>query len=190
MKALPLDLNRANMPGAGAGLVALLAAVALLLVAIQALSDLKDQGADLDTRETGVAKEEKRFEAIASAHRKAASTQADSLMAMQRFAAEPARDLIERGWNPGMAFLSLDIITGSRQINLVMETRTAQEALSFADWLEKEPATQAVAVKRQIEKTGPTKSVESSLQITWRPFTGRPSSEAPAGKGSAAEAAK
>ena len=69
--------------------------------------------------------------------------------------------------------MKLDIITASRQIDLVMETRTAQEALSFADWLEREPGTESVAVRRQLEKPdGAVKAVETTLQITWRPFGG------------------
>ncbi|MBU67613.1 MAG: hypothetical protein CL858_19550 [Cupriavidus sp.] len=173
MKIERLDANRPNQPKRSAGLLAVLLAVALLIVAVQSMGDMKEQGAELDARESDVARNEARFAAISNAHRKGASDTASALMAMQRFAAEPARDLVERGWNPGMAFLSLDIITASRQIDLVMETRTAQEALSFADWLEREPGTESVAVRRQLEKPdGAVKAVETTLQITWRPFGG------------------
>jgi hypothetical protein len=175
MKAPALDLHRANRPDAVAGLLALVLGIVVLVLTMQYLDTLKQQGEALDERESAIAKQEAKFRIISHAHRKPDDAQAAQLMAQQRYAAEPARALIEGGWNPNIALLSLDIATASRTINMQFETRSAQEALSYADWLQAQPGTESVAVKRQIEKPGPpVKSVETSLQVTWRPFVGQP----------------
>jgi hypothetical protein len=177
MKTIRLDMARANRPEAVQGIVALLLAVGLLLVAIRYLDHLKSNGEALDERETSIARQEQKYQAIGKAHRHPGNPHAEQLMAQQRYAAEPARDLIERGWSPNIALLSLEVVTTSRQINLTFETRTAQEALSYADWVEAQPATERVNVVRQTEKPGPpVKSVETTLQITWRGNPGEASS--------------
>jgi type II secretory pathway component PulJ len=173
MKTFGLDMARANRPGAAPGMVALLLAVGLLLVAMQYLDHLKRNGEALDERETSIARQEQKYQVIGKAHRNPGNPHSEALMAQQRYAAEPARDLIERGWNPNIAFLSLEVVTTSRQINMTFETRTAQEALSYADWIEAQPATERVNVTRQTQKPGPpVKSVETTLQITWRANAG------------------
>jgi len=175
MKAPVLNLHRANRPGAAPGMLALVAAIIVLVATMQYLDTLKQQGAALDERETAIAKHEAKFKEISNAHRSGNDPRAAQLMAQQRYAAEPARDLIEGGWHPNIALLSLDIVTASRQINLQFETRSAQEALSYADWFQAQPGTESVAIKRQSEKAGPpAKSVETALQVTWRPFVAQP----------------
>ncbi|MDR5830563.1 hypothetical protein P9250_22055 [Caballeronia sp. LP006] len=171
MKAPAIDLHRANRPGVATGLIALALGVVVLFVTMQYRDKLKEQGAALDEREASVAQEEKRFERIGRAHRGMRNPRADALMAQQRYAAEPARSLIEGGWQPNIAMLSLDIVTASRTINMQFETRSAQEAISYADWLQAQPAAESVSIKRQSEKPGPpVKTVETALQVTWRPF--------------------
>jgi hypothetical protein len=173
MKTIRLDMARANRPDAGPGIVALLLAVGLLLVSMRYLDHLKSTGEALDERETAIARQEQKYQAISKAHRNPGNPHAEQLMAQQRYAAEPARDLIERGWNPNIALLALEVVTTSRQINMIFETKTAQEALSYADWIEAQPATERVNVMRQTEKPGPPiKSVETTLQITWRANAG------------------
>ncbi|HEY4353309.1 MAG TPA: hypothetical protein VGN31_18920 [Paraburkholderia sp.] len=169
MKARRLDMARANRPAAAQGIVALLLAVGVLLVAMRYLDHLKSNGEALDERETSIARQEQKYQVISKAHRNPGNPHAEELMAQQRYAAEPARDLIEKGWNPNIAMLSLEVVTASRQINMIFETRTAQEALSYADWIEAQPATEHVNVMRQTVKPGPpVKSVETTLQVTWR----------------------
>ncbi|SAL20264.1 hypothetical protein AWB74_00730 [Caballeronia arvi] len=169
MKAPALNLHRANRPDAAPGLIALAAGVVVLVLTMQYLDTLTDQ------RESAIAKQEQKFRTISNAHRHSGDAQAAKLMAQQRYAAEPARALVEGGWNPGIALLSVDIAPASRTINMQFETRSAQEALSYADWLQAQPGTENVTVKRQTEKPGPpVKSVETSLQVTWRPFFGQP----------------
>ncbi|SAK75359.1 hypothetical protein AWB75_04240 [Caballeronia catudaia] len=175
MKAPALNLHRANRPDAAPGLIALAAGIVALILTMQYLDTLTEQGEALDQRESAIAKQEQKFRTISNAHRHSGDAQAAQLMAQQRYAAEPARALVEGGWNPGIALLSLDIAPASRTINMQFETRSAQEALSYADWLQAQPGTESVAVKRQTEKPGPpVKSVETSLQVTWRPFFGQP----------------
>jgi hypothetical protein len=175
MKAPALNLHRPNRPNAAAGLIALVVGIVVLILTMQYLDTLKEQGEALDERESTIAKQEAKFKTISNAHRNSGDAQAAQLMAQQRYAAEPARALIEGGWNPNIALLSLDIATASRTINMQFETRSAQEALSYADWLQTQPGTESVAVKRQTEKPGPpVKSVETSLQLTWRPFVTQP----------------
>jgi len=174
MKASRLDMAAPNRPDAAPGIVALLLAVALLLVAMRYLDHLKSDGEGLDERETSIARQEHKYQVIGKAHRNPGNPHAEELMTQQRYAAEPARDLIEKGWSPNIALLSLEVITTSRQINMIFETRTAQEALSYADWIEAQPATERVNVTRQTEKPGPpVKSVETTLQITWRANAGQ-----------------
>jgi hypothetical protein len=185
MKTIRLDMARANRPDATPGIAALLLAVVLLLAAIRYLDRLKSIGEALDERETSIARQEQKYQVISKAHRNPGNPHADELMAQQRYAAEPARDLIERGWNPNIALLSLEVITASRQINMIFETRTAQEALSYADWIEAQAATEHVNVVRQVQKPGPpVKSVETTLQVTWRADVG----EAAAGAAAAPSA--
>jgi hypothetical protein len=185
MKAPASDLHKPNKPGAGPGLLALVVGIVVLVAAMQYLDALKEQGAALDDRETTIARAEQKFESISKAHRKKGNPQAAELMAQQRYATEPARDLIEGGWNPNIAFLSIELVTASRQINMTFETRSAQEALSYADWFQAQPGTENVTVKRQTEKPGPpAKSVETALQVTWKPFVANPLASASDAAGS------
>jgi hypothetical protein len=175
MKTIRLDLTRANRPSVGPGLCVLLVAVAALLGSMKYLDHLKSLGGALDARETEIAREEQKYQVISKAHRNPGNPHANELMAQQRYASEPARDLIEKGWTPNIALLSVEVITASRQINLTFETRSIQNALSYADWIEAQPGTEHLNVMRQVEKPGPpAKSVETTLQITWRASPGQP----------------
>jgi hypothetical protein len=195
MKAPVMNLHRPNRPDAAPGLLALLTGIVVLVAAMQYLDTLKDRGEALDERETSIAQREKTFESISRAHRKADNPKAAALMAQQRYATEPARDLIEGGWNPNIAFLTIDLITASRQINMQIETRSAQEALSYAEWLQAQPATESVTIRRQTDKPGPpVRSVETALQVIWKPFAAKPpgkaataSSAAPAASAASAQ---
>jgi type II secretory pathway component PulJ len=190
MKPIGLDMARANRPGVAPGMIALLLAVGLLLVAMRYLDHLKQNGEALDERETSIARQEQKYQVIGKAHRNPGNPHAEELMAQQRYAAEPARDLIERGWSPNLALLSLEVVTTSRQINMTFETRTAQEALSYADWIEAQPATERVSVMRQTLKPGPpVKSVETTLQITWRANAGEAAASAASAPSTAAAGA-
>lgn len=189
MKAPALNLHRPNRTDAVPGLIALLAGIVVLILTMQYVDTLTEQGEALDERESAVAKQEQTFRTISNAHRNSGDAHAAQLMAQQRYAAEPARALVEGGWNPSIALLSLDIVTASRTINMQFETRSAQEALSYADWLQAQPSTESVTVKRQTEKAGaPMASVETAIELTWRPFFGRPGAAA-SGPASAAAAA-
>jgi hypothetical protein len=180
MKAPGLDLHRPNRPGAAAGLLALVVGIVALITVMQYRDALKAQGETLDDRESAIAKKETQFKSISNARRGTSDTRAAELMAQQRYAAEPARDLIEGGWHPNIAFLTIDITTASRQINMNFETRSVQEALSYAEWFQAQPGTESVSVKRQTEKPGPpVKSVETALQIIWRPFVAKPLASEP-----------
>ncbi len=117
MRVPRLDLHRANKPGAAPELLALVAGVITVIAAMQYLDALKEQGEALDERESIIAKKEAKFQSISQARR----------------GSSDARDLIEGGWHPNIAFLTLDIVTASRQINMQFETRSVQEALSYAD---------------------------------------------------------
>ena len=175
MKAIRLNLAKANRPGATAGIVALLVAIGALLMAMRYLDHLKSIGEALDTRESAIARNEQKYQTISKAHQHPGKPGADELMAQQRYAAEPARDLLERGWNSNIALLSVEVMTTTRQINVMFETRSVQDALSYADWIEAQPGTEHVSVMRQLQKPGPpTKSVETTLQITWRAAAGQP----------------
>jgi hypothetical protein len=175
MKAPVLNLHRANQPGAVHGLLVLAVAIMLLVAAMQCLGALQQQGEALDERQTIIAQQEAAFHTISNAHRGSNDAQMAQLMAQQRYATEPARDLVEGGWQPNIALLTLDIVTAARQINMQFETRSVQEALSYADWLEAQPGTENVTIKRQVEKPGPpVASVETTLQVTWRSFVARP----------------
>ncbi|HEY5804434.1 MAG TPA: hypothetical protein VIT90_12140 [Lysobacter sp.] len=169
MRASRLDLHRGNRPALPVAAVSLLGAVIALVATMQYLDVLRDRGQALDARESAISRQESSRRLIGNAHRSAADPLARDLMARQRFAMEPARDLIERGWHPGIAFLALELATDTRQINMVFETRSAQEALAYVDWLEVQPATERVLVKRQSARTGAQfNSMETSLQIIWR----------------------
>ena len=180
MKAPHLEFRRGNRPSSTVGLIALVIATIVLLTTVRYLDALKHEGAALDERESAVAQKEQRFNIISRANNRPASPQMEQLMAQQRYATEPARNLIEKGWRQNIALRTLEVVTASRQINLDFETRTVQEALSYADWLEAQPATESVSVKRQIEKPGPPmKTVETTLQVTWRVFGGQPEAGKP-----------
>ncbi|MDR0182586.1 hypothetical protein [Lysobacter arvi] len=169
MKAPPLDLLRPNRPASAVGLLLLVAAVVALVAAMQYLDALRTQGAELDERESDVAREEGRRRLISIAHSKPVNPQTQALMARQKYATEPARDLIEGGWRPQIAFLTLEVATEPREINMVFETKSVQDALSYADWLLANPATERVVLRRQTEKPGPPiESVETNLQVVWR----------------------
>lgn len=171
MKAAPMDLMRANVPGVAWGLTVLAIAALLLVAVMQYLDGLRQTGAALDARESTVARQEQQRQAISKAHRTRNDPRAAALMAQQRYAVEPARQLIEDGWRPDIAFLSLEVKTATREITMIFETRSVQEALSYADWIEAQPVTENLVVKRQVEKPGPpVKSVETTLQVTWRAF--------------------
>ncbi|QSN61911.1 hypothetical protein [Caballeronia sp. M1242] len=173
MKAPRMDLHRANRPGAAAGLLALIVGAAALIAAMQVRDALHAQGETLDERESVIAKKEAHFTRISNAHRGGTDARSAALMAQQRYAAEPARDLIEAGWHPNIAFLTIDIVTASRQINMQFETRSVQEAISYADWFQAQPQTESVTLKRQTQKPGPpAPSVQTSLQVIWKPFGG------------------
>lgn len=175
MKASVIDLHRPNRANPVAGLVALVIGVVVVIAAMQYLDVLKDHGAALDERESVIARKEAKFKTISNANRAAGDARQATLMAQQRYAAEPARDLIEGGWHPNIALLTVDIVTAARQINMQFETRSAQEALSYADWFQAQPGTESVSVKRQSEKPGPpVKSVETALQVMWKPFVAQP----------------
>ncbi|EKS68467.1 MULTISPECIES: hypothetical protein [Caballeronia] len=175
MKAPVIDLHRPNRPGAAVGLLALVVGIVALIAAMQYRDALKEQGEALDEREATIAKQEAKFHVISNAHRESGDARMAQLMAQQRYATEPARDLIEGGWHPNIALLSLDFVTASRQINMQFETRSVQEAISYADWLQAQPGAESVAIKRQIQKPGPpAPSVETSLQVTWKAFVARP----------------
>ncbi|WP_250439192.1 hypothetical protein [Caballeronia sp. AZ1_KS37] len=193
MKAPVIDLHRPNRPGAAVGLLALVVGIVALIAAMQYRDALKEQGEALDEREATIAKQEAKFHVISNAHRESGDARMAQLMAQQRYATEPARDLIEGGWHPNIALLSLDFVTASRQINMQFETRSVQEAISYADWLQAQPGAESVAIKRQIQKPGPpAPSVETSLQVTWKAFVARPvaaSAVAAAASASAASAA-
>ncbi|SAK47296.1 hypothetical protein [Caballeronia ptereochthonis] len=185
MKTPRLFLDRANRPGAVPGLLALVLAVVALIATLKYRDELKRIGEALDAREDVIARQEQKYRAIARAQHDANDTRAAGLMAQQRFATEPARDLIEGGWKPDIALLSVDIVTASRQITLVFETRSVQEAISYADWFQAQPETESVAIKRQVTKPPPpVPSVETTLQVIWRPFAARPA-DAPAQPASA-----
>ncbi|WP_144109483.1 hypothetical protein [Paraburkholderia sp. BCC1886] len=190
MKAALLDLTRANRAGVVPGLVGLMLAAVVLLGTVRYLDALKEQGAALDERESAIASEEGRRELISRAHRQPDNPRAAQLMAQQKYATEPARDLIEGGWRPNIAFLTMEIATASREINMVFETRSVQEALSYSDWLEAQAGTERVVIKRQAEKPGPpVKSVETTLQITWRAAGPRDAAAKPAGASATAVSA-
>ncbi|MDR5788030.1 hypothetical protein P9281_15995 [Caballeronia sp. LP003] len=193
MKAPVIDLHRPNRPGAAVGLLALVVGIVALIAAMQYRDALKEQGEALDEREATIAKQEAKFHVISNAHRESGDARMAQLMAQQRYATEPARDLIEGGWHQNIALLSLDFVTASRQINMQFETRSVQEAISYADWLQAQPGAESVAIKRQIQKPGPpAPSVETSLQVTWKAFVARPvaaSAVAAAASASAASAA-
>lgn len=173
MKTAPVDFVRGNRPPTGPGLMAIAVGIALLVGALQYLAILQEHGRQLDARDDAMAQQERQRQAVSRAHRDLENPRAAELMAMQRYATEPARHLIERGWRPNIALLSLEVATATREINLVFETRTAQEALSFADYLESQPNTERMVVKRQVEKPGPpVKSVETALQVIWRAYKG------------------
>ncbi|SAK39984.1 hypothetical protein AWB76_00128 [Caballeronia temeraria] len=175
MKAPALDLHRANKPGAVAGLLALVVAIVVLMAAMQYRDTLKEQGDALDERESAIAKQEAKFHMISNAHRDSGDARMAQLMAQQQYAAEPPRDLLEKGWHPNIALLTVDLVTSTRQINMQFETRSVQEAISYADWLQAQPGAENVTIKRQIEKPGPpAPSVETSLQLTWKPFVAQP----------------
>ncbi|WP_250450623.1 hypothetical protein [Caballeronia sp. ATUFL_M2_KS44] len=170
MKAPRIDMHHANRPGAAAGLIALLVSVAAIIAVMQYRDALHAQGEALDARESAIAKKEAQFARISNAHR-GGDARSAALMAQQRYAAEPARDLIEAGWHPDIAFLAIDIVTASRQINMQFETRSVQEAISYAGWFQAQPQVETVALKRQTKKPGPpAPSVETSLQVTWKAF--------------------
>jgi hypothetical protein len=175
MKAPVLDLHRANRPGAVPGLLALVVAIVGLVATMEYLGALKEQGEALDERQSVIAGKEAKFRTISNAHRGANNARTAQLMAQQRYAIEPARDLIAGGWRPNIAFLSVDIVTASRQINMQFETRSAQEALSYVEWLLAQPGTENLTIKRQVEKPGPpVASVETTLQVTWKAFVANP----------------
>lgn len=181
MKTAAIDFRQGNRPPPGPGLMAIGLGIAMLVGALQYLAVLQEQGHALDARDDAIAAQERQRQAISKAHKNLENPRAQELMALQRYATEPARHLIERGWRPNIALLSVEVATATREINLVFETRSAQEALSFADWLESQPNTERMTVKRQVEKPGPPiKSVETALQVIWRPYRGMP---APADEG-------
>lgn len=170
MKAQRLDLYLANRPGQGLPMASLLVAVVVLVAAMQYLQLLRDRGHVLDAREAEIVRAEGARRSIGDAHRSATDPQARELMVRQRYAMEPARDLMERGWHPGIAIVLLDLATGTRQIDMVFESRSAQEALAYVDWLERQAATERVLLKRQTAKVGPPEApVETRLQVVWRP---------------------
>jgi hypothetical protein len=173
MRVPRFDLHLANRPSQTVAMASLALAVAALVAAIQCLDALRDRGAALDARETAISHGEHARRSIGNAHRSAADPKARELMARQRYAMEPARDLMERGWRPGIAFLLLDLATDTRQIDMVFESRSAQEALAYVDWLERQAGTERVLVKRQTSKPGPMDSpVETRVQVIWRPSAG------------------
>jgi hypothetical protein len=173
MRAPRFDLHLANRPPQTVSMASLLLSVTALVAAIQYLDALRDRGAALDAQETAISHSEHTRRSIGNAHRSAADPQARELMARQRYAMEPARDLMERGWRPGIAFLLLDLATDTRQIDMVFESRSAQEALAYVDWLERQAGAERVLVKRQTAKPGSTGSpVETRVQVIWRPLAG------------------
>ncbi|UNK49992.1 hypothetical protein MNR01_02825 [Lysobacter sp. S4-A87] len=173
MKVPRFDLHLAHRPRQAAPMASLLLAIASLVAVIEYLDVLRDRGQALDAHETAIRRSEDARRSIGIAHRSAADPRARELMARQRYAMEPARDLLERGWHPGIALLLLDLATDTRQIDMVFESRSAQEALAFVDWLEMQAATERVLVKRQTGKPGPQESpVETRLQVIWRPLPG------------------
>ncbi|NYI00743.1 hypothetical protein [Cupriavidus plantarum] len=186
MNLAALDFARGNRPPSAPGLIAVALGVGVLVGALQLLGALQERGQALDARDDAMAAQERQRETISKAHRNLEDPRARELMAMQRYATEPARHLIEHGWRPNLALLSAELATATREINLVFETRSAQEALSFADWLASQPNTERVVIKRQVEKPGPpVKSVETALQVIWRPYRGLPAGPAAEGGASA-----
>lgn len=173
MKVARFDLHMANRPRQTAPVASLLLAVVVLVAAVQYLDALRDRGIALDAREAAIRRGEGARRAISEAHRAAADPKARELMARQRYAMEPARDLMERGWRPGIALLLLDLATDARRIDMVFESRSAQEALAYVDWLEMQPAAERVVVNRQNATQGPsTGPVETRVQVIWRPLPG------------------
>ncbi len=181
VKAPRFDLHLSNRPRQTVPMVTLLLAVVALVAVIQYLEALRERGLALDARESAVSRSEHQRRSIGNAHTSTADPQARELMARQRYAMEPARDLMERGWHPGIALLLLDLATDTRQIDMVFETRSAQEALAYVDWLEQQSATERVLVKRQTAKPGqPDSPVETRVQVIWRPLPALPSPAATA----------
>ncbi|MFC3816166.1 hypothetical protein [Lysobacter sp. GCM10012299] len=169
MKVQRFDLHQTHRAGQAALTASLVLAVAMLVAAVQYLDALRGRGHALDAREAAIRRSEDARRVIGNAHRGAADARALELMAKQRYAMEPARDLMERGWNPGIALLLLDLATDTRQIDMVFESRSAQEALAYVDWLEMQAAAERVLVKRQTGKQGAAGSaVETRVQVIWR----------------------
>ncbi len=167
MKAPVLDLHRANRPHAGPGLAVLGVAIVLLLAAMQYLDALKAQGAALDQRESAVTKQEAAFEAISRARRRADGEAAlrrrtGARADRRRMAAE--HRVSDARHHDGVAY----------HRHAVRDAQRAGSAV-LCDWLQAQPGTENVSVKRQIEKPGPpAASVEMALQVRWKPFVGQP----------------
>lgn len=175
MRAPRFDLHLVNRPRQTAPLAGLLLAALALVAVVRFLEALRERGLALDAREAAASRNEHARRSIGNAHRSAADPQARELMARQRYAMEPARDLMERGWHPGIALLLLDLATDTRQIDMVFETRSAQEALAYVDWLEQQAATERVLVKRQSARPGQSDGpMETRVQVIWRPLVAVP----------------
>lgn len=183
MKALRLDLHGSNVASPLYGLVVLVVAIAVMVLVVRWLETAQEEGARLDMQENAVAQQESARSAIHEAQRRGRND--DPLvverMAKQAFAMEPARDLIERGWNADIALLRVEVISQMRTIALDLQARSLSDFFDYVEWMGRQPGVEQVQLSQHRER--PDGVVEAKLSVRWRvpyPFKAPPVSAAAA----------
>ncbi|PXV57054.1 hypothetical protein SAMN04487785_109178 [Dyella jiangningensis] len=180
MKVPSINLHRPYAAPRWSGIAVLLLSVAALVAVMQGLDRLHARAARMDDRESEITRAEQARAQVEHAHRNPAPRRT-ALQAQQAYAVEPARDLLERGWQPDIAMLRIDIATATREMHLVFEARSIQTALSYIDWLDAQPSTESVQIERQAEKPGPAGDVmEVGVVVHWKPAGGAVAATEPA----------
>lgn len=167
MRPIRLDLNAPGAVSPLPGLVLLGVAVLVLLTAMGSLDSLRAQAEALDQEDASLAAAEAARRLVGEAQSRGRDDDplVLSMLAQQAYAMEPARDLMERGWNPDLALLRADITSKDRSVDLDLETRSLRHLLDFIDWLERQPGTDEVQLARhQVRDDG---IAVASMRIVW-----------------------
>jgi hypothetical protein len=168
MKALRLDLHGSNVATPLYGLVLLVVAIVAMVFVVRWLETAQNEGARLDMRENAIAERESERSAIHEAQRRGRND--DPLvverMAKQAFAMEPARDLIERGWNANIALLRVEVVSQMRTITLDLQARSLSDFFDYVEWMGRQSGVEQVQLSQHRER--PDGTVEAKLSVRWR----------------------
>ncbi|MDR3427091.1 MULTISPECIES: hypothetical protein [Silvimonas] len=171
MQPVQLDFHRkpSNTPWLGLALTTI--GVVVLLWAMTQQDIAKQRRDQIAEREDQVAWLKKKQEQAQQAARKEtpANDKIATIRRNQLISPLFALNLLEKTWQPNLAYTKLEINTSDRDVKLELESRTLNDSLLLVDTLTRNPAVSKVTLAHQGTKiTDPFKPTQSALEVLWR----------------------